>query len=326
MLYDRFNRKHDYLRISITPVCNMRCFYCMPNGNKPAHVSEQWMSKDEIIEIAKIFVSEGIKKIRITGGEPLIRKDAGEIIKGIAALPVELVLTTNGARLHEFADILSEARLKTINISLDSFNREKFFRITGTDNFQKVFENIQLFSAKGFNIKVNVVVIKGVNDDEILDFAAWTKDNSFEVRFIEFMPFNGNRWKNTQVFPGADILSVIAQKYDFSPIQNSKNDTSKKYKIAGFKGTLGLISTITQPFCEGCNRLRLTADGKMKNCLFSKRESDLLTALRKGEDILPLIRQNVLNKFKERGGQFNENVAELDGEKIKNRTMISIGG
>jgi cyclic pyranopterin phosphate synthase len=304
----------------------MRCFYCMPNGNKWNNISEKLMNKNEIIEIAKIFVGEGIKKIRITGGEPLVRKDAGEIIKGISDLGVELVLTTNGARVDEFADILTTSNIHTINISLDSLDRQKFHKITKTDNFQKVFKNIQLLSAKGLKVKVNMVVIKGVNDEEILDFVSLTKDNPFEVRFIEFMPFSGNKWDSKQVFPSADILNIITKKYNFYPIETDKHDTSKKYKVEGFTGTIGMIGTITQPFCEGCNRLRLTADGKMKNCLFSQGETDLLTAFRRGEDILPLIRQTVLGKYWERGGQFNKNVADMDGAKIENRAMIAIGG
>ncbi len=304
----------------------MRCFYCMPDGNKISHIPNHWMNKDEIVEIAKLFVNEGVKKIRITGGEPLVRKDAGEIISALSKLPVELVLTTNGALLHKFIDVFDEVKIHTVNVSLDSLNKEKFFKITKTNTFDNVFENIQILSKKGFRVKVNMVVIKGVNEVEILDFVELTKDSPLEIRFIEFMPFSGNGWKNAQVYPAANILSDIGMKYKFAQIETEIHDTSKKYKIEGFKGNIGLINTITQPFCEGCNRLRLTADGKMKNCLFSKNETDLLSALRRGVDILPLIQQTVMSKHKERGGQFQKNGSEYDGDKIKNRTMIAIGG
>jgi cyclic pyranopterin phosphate synthase len=175
-------------------------------------------------------------------------------------------------------------------------------------------------------VKINVVVMKGFNDDEINDFIAWTMHNPVEVRFIEFMPFSGNRWTSNKVVSLHDILSTINTNYSFLPLQNDKNDTAKHYMIAGHEGSFAVISTMSAPFCSGCNRMRLTADGKIKNCLFSKNETDLLSALRKGDDVVRLIHENVMMKAKELGGQFVADVEMVNANKIENRSMITIGG
>jgi cyclic pyranopterin phosphate synthase len=177
-----------------------------------------------------------------------------------------------------------------------------------------------------FHVKVNVVVMKGMNDTEINDFIEWTKDTPVHIRFIEFMPFDGNRWTSNKVVTWQEILSVVDTKYSFLPLQGEKHDTAKKYIVPGHAGTFAVISTMSANFCGDCNRMRLTADGKLKNCLFSRDETDLLTALRSAEDIRELIHQNIMGKAKELGGQFTPDFSHIHTEEIKNRSMISIGG
>lgn len=326
MIIDNFNRVHDYLRISLTDMCNLRCFYCMPNEDYDFTPVSRLMQQDEIYSIAKIFVENGVKKIRLTGGEPFVRKDAGEIIKSLSSLNINLAVTTNGTRLHEFEDVLEAYQINSINISLDTLVRDKFKFITRRDKFSIVKQNIETFINKGFHVKVNVVVMKDFNDNEILDFIEWTKSNPVHVRFIEFMPFAGNRWTSNKVVSMDEMLRTIAEKYDFIPHEGEKNDTEKKYIIPGHAGSFAIISTMTKPFCDSCNRMRLTADGKLKNCLFSKGETDLLTPFRKGENILPLIQENIKAKAKELGGQFTSNLESVEAQLIDNRSMITIGG
>lgn len=325
MIKDGFDRVHNYLRISLTDNCNLRCFYCMPEEDYAFTPAHQLMQEDEILAIARTFVSLGVNKIRLTGGEPLVRKDVAGIIKKLSALPVKLTITTNGTRLHEFADLLEECGIHSLNISLDTLDRDKFHMLTKRDQFERVIENISLMISRGFHVKVNVVVMKGINDNEILDFVRWTRDEPVHVRFIEFMPFSGNKWKGDKVFTWHQIMETITAQYDVEPIEKEKNDVAKKYSIYKHEGTFSVITTMSAPFCSDCNRMRLTADGRMKNCLFSNFETDLLTPFRKGEDIVPLIHNNISKKMEALGGQFTD-LEHVNAEKIINRSMITIGG
>lgn len=326
MILDTYHRAHNYLRISLTDNCNLRCFYCMPEEDYTFTPQPNLMKREEIRQLSEVFVQEGVTKIRLTGGEPLVRKDAAAIILDLAKLPIQLTLTTNGTRLHEFADVLAEAGIHSLNISLDTLDPAKFRQITRRDLFQQVMDNIQSMIAKGFHVKVNMVVMKDFNDGEINDFIAWTKSEPIHLRFIEFMPFTGNKWTSNKVFTWKQILETVEQQYSFLPLEKEKSETAKKYIIPGHAGTFAVISTMSANFCGDCNRMRLTADGKLKNCLFSKEETDLLTPLRKGEAIAPLIHQNIRSKAKELGGQFTANYAYLHADNIQNRSMISIGG
>jgi len=326
MIIDSYKRVHNYLRISLTDNCNYRCFYCMPEEDYEFTPNAQLMQPDEIEQLAKIFVSQGVNKIRLTGGEPLVRKDAAKIIRSLSKLPVQLTLTTNGSRLHEFVDLLEETGIRSLNISLDTLHKEKFHLVTRRDQFDTVLENIQTMVGRKFHVKVNMVVMRGFNEDEIIDFVEWTREQPVHVRFIEFMPFSGNRWTSNKVLTWNEILHLIADKYSYVPLQGEKHDTAKKYMVPGHAGTFAVISTMSSNFCGDCNRMRLTADGKMKNCLFSKEETDLLSALRRGEDVVPLIHQNISLKAKELGGQFTNSIENVHTEDIHNRTMISIGG
>lgn len=323
---DKYNRVHNYLRISLTDNCNLRCFYCMPEEDYDFTPSSKLMQVEEIELLANVFVGLGVNKIRLTGGEPLVRKDAGKIILSLSKLPIKLTLTTNGSRLNEFVEILEEAHISSLNISLDTLQTERFQLITHRDQFKKVYDNIQLLLKRNFHVKVNMVVMKGLNHTEINDFIDWTKDEPVHVRFIEFMPFTGNHWASNKVFTMQEMLDAIKEKYEIIRLQDEKHDTAKGYKVEGHCGTFAIISTMSANFCGNCNRMRLTADGKMKNCLFSREETDLLTALRNGEDVVPLIYRSVSNKAKELGGQFTTNFEHLQAEDIHNRSMITIGG
>ena len=326
MIIDNYNRVHNYLRISLTDNCNLRCFYCMPEEDYVFTPASQLMQVDEIEKLAKIFVANGVNKIRLTGGEPLVRKDAADIITALSKLPVTLTITTNGTRLHEFVEVLEQANVRSLNISLDTLQAEKFQLLTRRNQFDVVMKNIELLLSKKFHVKINVVAMKGFNENEINDFIEWTKHIPVHVRFIEFMPFSGNRWTSNKVFTLQQILNVIEEKYSFIRLKDEKHDTAKKYMVPGHAGTFAIISTMSANFCGDCNRMRLTADGKMKNCLFSKEETDLLSALRKGEAVLPLIQQSISSKAKELGGQFTPDFEHIHAEDINNRSMITIGG
>jgi len=318
-LYDTFGRSHNYLRISLTDACNLRCTYCMPDEKSLVTPSHKMMSSDEIIDIAKVFIQLGVTKIRLTGGEPLVRKDAKEIILRLSELPVELTISTNAVLVDEYFDVFKQAGIQTVNVSLDTLNAEEFYAITKRGDFERIQNNIVKLLDHAFNVKVNMVVMKGMNEKAILDFVHWTKDFPLEVRFIEFMPFAGNAWDKSKVFSQQEMLELITQNYTIQKLMDKPNNTAKNYTVPGHKGSFGFISTVTEPFCSSCNRLRLTADGKMKNCLFSQSETDLLTALRNGKNIEELILSNILDKKIALGGRF-------DFENIENRSMIKIGG
>jgi cyclic pyranopterin phosphate synthase len=213
-----------------------------------------------------------------------------------------------------------------VNISLDTLQKEKFQLITRRDQFETVKQNIDTLLSRGFKVKINVVVVKGLNDSEILDFIEWTKHAAIQIRFIEFMPFDGNQWNRDKLVTLHEILETINRQYAFIATENAEHDTSKHFSIPGHAGSFAIISTMSEPFCNSCNRIRLTADGKIKNCLFSEEESDLLKALRNGEDLLPLMQDSIKGKHKELGGQFTKHFELIDANSIHNRSMIAIGG
>jgi cyclic pyranopterin phosphate synthase len=326
MIKDKFNRIHTYLRISLTDHCNLRCSYCMPDEDMVFAPADRLMQTNEILSLARTFVEEGVTRIRLTGGEPLVRKDAAEIILLLSQLPVTLNITTNATRIHDFIAVLKTAGVRSVNISLDTLSREKFQVITRRDYFGQVMNNISLLISEGFHVKINTVGMNGVNDQEILDFIKWTKDEPVHVRFIEFMPFSGNHWESAQVFTWEQIIDRVSGSYKIIRLDGEKHDTAKSYFISGHKGTFSVISTMSAPFCSTCNRMRLTADGKMKNCLFSNHEADLLSTLRLGGDVRPIIRQCIMDKAEALGGQMGSEYKELDPSAIVNRSMIAIGG
>ena len=268
----------------------------MPEEDYHFTPNNQLMQAGEIEAIAKIFVQEGVNKIRLTGGEPLVRKDFGDILTRLAQLGIQITMTTNATRLHEFVNEIKQANIKSLNISLDTLQRDRFILMTKRDQHEQVMRNIQLMLDNGIEVKVNVVAMKGVNDSEILDFIEWTKNTPIHIRFIEFMPFDGNQWNRDKVITLDEILIKVKSTYNFTSIDRLPHETAKNYQVPGHKGTFAVISTMSAPFCGDCNRMRLTADGKMKNCLFSTSETDLLAAYRNGEDIKSLIHENIATK------------------------------
>ena len=329
ILTDSHKRDHAYLRISLIERCNLRCTYCMPEAGVQLSPRSYLMTYEEIYSIAKTFVEHGVTKIRLTGGEPLIRKDIPIILEKLASLPVALSITSNAVIIDRFVDTLKLHGVNSINVSLDSLDREKFKEITRRDEFEKVYRNILLLVSEGFKVKVNAVLIKGFNENEIIDFIHLTKNLPVCIRFIEFMPFDGNKWDMQKMVSYKEVMDIVNASFsekEIERLEDAPNDTSKNYKIKGYKGSFAIISSVTNPFCDSCNRLRLTANGQLKNCLFSASESDLLTTLRAGKSIEPIIQKAVAAKFKVRGGM--DTLKKLQEPKLhsQNRSMITIGG
>ena len=299
----------------------------MPEEGIELRDKSEFMSGEELINIAKSFVDLGIKKIRLTGGEPLIKKNAEFIIRELGKLPIDLAITTNAVIVHRFIDVFKEAGIKSVNVSLDSLQEDLFNEISRRGYFKQIMENIELLVKEDFHVKINVVVIRGVNEHEVIDFVEWTRDKNVHVRFIEFMPFDGNNWNWEKKISYKEIIQDVRSNLGedaFFKIEDQPNDTARNFQLKGGIGTFGIISSVTNPFCDTCNRIRLTADGKIKNCLFSEDETDILGAFRENKDIEPLIRETIDNKHKERGG-----LADFSDENVllhKNRSMTTIGG
>lgn len=329
ILQDTHGRDHAYLRISLIERCNLRCTYCMPEDGVKLSPKSHLMTYEEIYEIAKTFVNHGVTKIRLTGGEPLIRKDIPVILEKLATLPVELSITSNAVIIDKFIDVLKKYNVNKINVSLDSLDEGKFKHITRRHEFKKVYDNILLLVKEGFTVKVNVVLMKDFNDNEIIDFINFTQNLPIVVRFIEFMPFDGNKWDMSKMVSYAEVMDYVNNAFaedKVERLQDAPNDTSKNYKIKGYKGSFAVISSVTNPFCDSCNRLRLTANGQLKNCLFSAGESDLLTTLRAGKSIEPVIQKAVLAKLKVRGGMDTLKKLQEPELHTNNRSMTAIGG
>ncbi|MDB4297271.1 GTP 3',8-cyclase MoaA [Flavobacteriaceae bacterium] len=330
ILTDNFGREHTYLRISITEKCNFRCTYCMPANGIPLSPKSHLMTADEVFEIAQKFVQLGVTKIRITGGEPLVRKDAIDVLTKLATLNVEISITTNGVLLDKYVDTFKKLNIRKLNISIDSLDETKFNTITRRKDFERVYNNIiTLTQDDFFIIKLNCVLMKGFNENEICDFIELTRYHNLNVRFIEFMPFDGNKWNLDKLVSYATIVEKAYShfgKKDVIRVEDAPNDTSKNFQITGAEGTFAIISTVTNPFCDSCNRIRLTANGKLKNCLFSNGEEDLLTPLRNKQSIETPIRVAVLSKQKTRGGMDTQIKFTSDELRLTNRSMIAIGG
>jgi len=329
ILTDTFGRTHNYLRISLTERCNLRCTYCMPAAGIALSPKENLMTAHEIYNIAKTFVSHGVTKIRLTGGEPLVRKDFEVILEKLASLPVAIAITTNGILVPRYVPLFKKHQITAITISIDSLQEDKFQQITRRNYFSKVWNAIELLLSEGFMVKLNIVVIKGFNDHEIIDFITLTKDKNINVRFIEFMPFDGNSWNKDKLVSQHDILARVAAHFHRNNVlrlPDALNDTARNYAIQDYTGSFAMISAVTNPFCDTCNRIRLTADGKLKNCLFSASETSLLDTLRAGKSIEPLIEKALFKKHAARGGM--DTFEKLNDPKLhtQNRSMIKIGG
>ncbi len=326
-LVDNFGRTHDYLRISITDRCNLRCRYCMPPGGVDLNPKSELLTFDEIVRLAEIFVNLGIKKIRLTGGEPLVRKGVEELcsrLAGIAGVQA-LGLSTNGVRLVEMAKSLRNSGVQQLNVSLDTLRRDRFAVVALRTGFDSVLRGIEEAKSVGFpSLKVNTVVMRGFNDDELLEFVEFANRYVLNVRFIEYMPFWGNGWSEVQFMPYREMKEIIETKYHLVPLQ--RNGTiqgpAREFQLAGSNAVIGFITTMSEHFCADCNRLRLTADGRLRNCVFARDGVDLKRLLRCGAsraEIEESIRAAVILKW-EKHPDVDELVAGQD------RAMVTIGG
>lgn len=326
ILKDRYNRTHNYLRISLTDKCNFLCSYCKPES-KQCNLSKDNLSANDIGLLASAFIDLGINKIRLTGGEPLTRRDFPEIAHEIGKFNIKKAITTNGFLLDQYLDVLHKNNFTMINVSLDSLSQSKFQEITGVNQFEMVFRNLLLAIDKKFEVKLNVVLIKGVNDDEINDFAQLARDLPFTIRFIEFMPFKGIQWDNNKLVSHDEIIQTLSSQFVVKPVSElTPSNPAKYYTIGAFKGKIGIISTISKPFCDNCNRIRITSDGKIKSCLFGRSEIDLIEALRNGKNIKELIQSSITGKPSQHQNRKIFNIETLNDQNENKRGMYAIGG
>ncbi len=324
-LVDQFGRKHDYMRIAVTDRCNLRCQYCMPEEGVSHLEHGKILSYEEIESIVQVAASMGVRKIRLTGGEPLVRRDLEKLIEKIARIPEieDISMTTNAIYLEERLQSLKDAGLNRINISLDSLRAERFRELTRGGDLNKVLRGIEAAIAIGLNpVKVNAVMIKGFNDDEIEDFIRWTLETPIQMRFIEYMPIGDSlTWKDG-FFPLDNVRQIAESIAPIEEVHDVRgNGPAEVFKLAGAAGTVGVIHPVSQHFCADCNRLRLTADGKLKPCLFWQKEID----------IRPYIadRQKLINVFKDVLNLKEEKHKMTEEQEKDNRTirkMSQIGG
>jgi len=325
-LRDKFGRAITDLRISVTDRCNFRCVYCRSADPENYRDHDEILTWAELDRLARVFVGLGIRKVRVTGGEPLVRDGVEDYIGRLAGLGIEdLSITTNGHLLAERIDRLVAEGLRRVNISLDSLDPLKFEKITRTKSFETVMRGIDAVQASRLApVKVNAVLVRGINDDEVEAFAEFARERGLTMRFIEFMPLDADHhWNRNLVVPAAEIYKRIHARWPLAQIPHERSETARKYRfVDGAPGEIGLIAPVTQPFCGHCSRIRLTADGKLRTCLFSKDDHDLKGLLREGasdQELVQFIR-SVVNE-KEEGHRINE-----PDFAPPSRTMVYIGG
>jgi cyclic pyranopterin phosphate synthase len=327
-LKDSYGRAIRDLRVSVTDRCNFRCFYCLPHGEPPAAPKEAMLSYEEIEYIVAVFLSLGIQKVRLTGGEPMLRRDIETLVNKLARLDRldDLALTTNGFNLAERAAGLKAAGLTRITISIDSLKPEAFRQMTGVDMLARVLEGIRAAKRVGLSpIKVNAVIVRGHNETEVVEMAAFAREHALSLRFIEYMPLDsGHGWSRSQVVSGAEIRAAINERFLLVAKRVERgSETATRYRFAdGAPGEIGIIAPVTEPFCGACSRIRLTADGQLRTCLFSKVEHNLRDVIRGGAsraEVIDFIRSVVARK--EPRHYINETFFEQPA-----RTMSLIGG
>lgn len=342
MLIDQFARTINYLRLSLTDRCNLRCMYCMPREDeerdgqvKTGKILRhcELLSYEELLRIVRLAVSLGMNKLRLTGGEPLVRKGVLEFIHQLFLLEglTEVRLTTNGVLLAEYAEKIYTAGVRHLNVSLDTLIPEKFAKITGKDYFSRVWNGLSVARHLGFKIKINIVAMKGINDDEFVDFARMATEQPFQVRFIEFMPVGDkSTWRQDRFISSAEIKTLISRVGIMTPFRKSYGEgPARMYDLStpeGQKGEVGFISPISHHFCDQCNRLRLTSEGKLRACLLNDRETDLKALLRGGasdEDLIAGIRQTIIDK--PQGHTLNKELAVQERQSCSGQ-MSRIGG
>lgn len=325
-LIDSFNRKHTYLRISVTDRCNLCCNYCMPPTGIKLKERSEILTFDEIERLSRLFAFMGVNKIRLTGGEPLVRKDIPKLIRRLTNVPgiKTMGMTTNGVLLKSFTHELKQSGLTNLNVSLDSLRPSRFEMISGQQNFNDVIDGIYASLDAGFRpLKLNVVVMGGINDDELIDFVEFIRDKPINVRFIEYMPFRFNQWNQVKFISFQQMVENISERFELQPFELSdKYAVAKDFQIDGFIGTVSFITSMSDHFCGKCNRIRLTADGSIKSCLFHPAEVNLRSVLRSNlpdDMIIEMIYSAITSKpF---GHPEVEELVTID-----NRSMIQIGG
>jgi len=326
-LIDSFGRVHDNLRISVTDRCNIRCFYCMPETDVQFVRRSEILDFEEIERFVRIAVSLGISKLRVTGGEPLVRRDLPVLIRRLAAVPGirDLALTTNGILLPELAQPLYEAGLRRLNVHVDTLDRDRFRQITRRDDLAKVLDGRQVAKTLGFKIKLNAVAVKNLVEPDVVPLALYARENGFEVRYIEFMPLDAqNLWDRGKVLLADEIIDILSRAIArLRPVPDpDPRAPASEYEFADSGGRVGFIASVSRPFCMNCNRIRLTADGKLRYCLFAIEEADVKGLMRSGgsdEEIADLVRRNISEKWE--GHEINS--ARFVAPP---RPMYSIGG
>ena len=327
-LTDSFARSHTYLRISLTERCSLRCVYCMPENGVDLTPSSRLLTTEETLRLARVFVGAGVNKIRLTGGEPTVRRDLPDIVAALDEMrPMglqQIALTSNGIALPRMLPRLVANGLDKLNLSLDTLDRQRFITLTRRDGLQRVLDTIDLAFSLGVSpLKLNCVLMAGTNDDELLAFAELSRDRPIDVRFIEYMPFDGNRWDKQKMVPLKSMLGQLRDAYPgLAKVPTPAHDVAVSYRLPDALGSVSFIASMTQPFCAGCNRLRLTADGALKVCLFGSSEVSLRDAMREGAtdaELLELVGGALSRKHAAHAGM--DTIASS-----KNRPMTTIGG
>ena len=328
-LIDPHGRVHRDLRVSLTDKCNLRCTYCMPAEGLPWLPKDELLTTPELLTLVEAAVTAGITEVRLTGGEPLVRPDVVEIVSGIAAMEgpqgrPEVSMTTNGLGLAKIAPALKEAGLTRVNVSLDTLHPERFHEITRRDRFDDVVAGMAAAHEAGLRpVKVNSVLQRGINDDEVVDLTRWAVERGYELRFIEQMPLDAQHsWERTEMITGQEILAWLRAEFDLEELPGRGAAPAERFRIDGGPATVGVVASVTMPFCGACDRLRLTADGQLRNCLFANGETDLRGPLRSGateEEIHALVHECLALKLPGHG--INE-----PGFLQPPRPMSAIGG
>ena len=332
VLSDKHGRFHNYLRMSLTERCNLRCVYCMPEEGIELTPKSQLLTTDQYINLARTFVKCGVDKIRLTGGEPSIYKDIKRVVRELGEMKSnglkKLSMTSNGIVLHRYLDEFKESGLDSLNISLDTLVAPKFELFARRPGFNQVMKSIDKAIYLNYKLKVNTVMMNGKNDDELLNFVEWVKDKPINIRFIEYMPFDNNKWQYSKMFTYKDMMNKIEEKYGkLIRCDDHYNETAKNYTLNGFVGSVSFITSMTDNFCGGCNRIRMLSTGQLKWCLFDPKMVSLKEYMSESgvlntedeERLIEVISENIKNKHRKHGGY--EKIS-----KTKNLEMIRMGG